>query len=182
MVRPIIPIELTKVQRSTIQNMEKSFSENRQHRWADRCRVILLRDKGYGLEETSGIVNRPISTVKDWNRGFRESGIHSLKPKTSTRGRKKKLNDHERKLLAKAIERGPRASGINGSVWTSSIIADYIDKRWGVEYHPGHVRKLLHQLGFSVQFPREKLALANKEAQETWMRETYPDIKKTPEG
>ena len=72
-------------------------------------------------------------------------------------------------------------SGINGSVWTSPIVADYIKKRWGVKYHPGHVRKLLHELGFTVQFPREKLALANKRAQEIWLKETYPEIKKTPD-
>jgi transposase len=160
--------------------MEKSFSENGQHRWADRCRAILLRDKGYGLEETSGILKRPISTVKDWNRAFWHNGIRSLTPKTSTRGRKKKLNSHERLLLAKAIERGPRAAGYHGSVWTSNMVTEYIEKRWKVQYHPGHVRKLLHQLGFSVQLPREKLALADREAQETWMRETYPGIKKKP--
>jgi transposase len=69
-------------------------------------------------------------------------------------------------------------AGYAGSVWTSPMVADYISERWGVEYHPGHVRKLLHQLGFSVQFPREKLALADRDAQERWMRKTYPAIKK----
>jgi len=55
---------------------------------------------------------------------------------------------------------------------------DKTKSRWDVVYHPAHVRKILHQLGFSVQFPREKLALADKKAQETWLRETYPEIKK----
>ena len=165
MVRPTIPISLTSIQKKNILRLEKEFSEAGRHRWADRCRAILYRAEGYGLEETSNLIRRPISTVKDWNRAYRKMGIRSLKPKTSTRGSKKKLGDHERLLLAKAIERGPRASGINGSVWTSPIVADYIKKRWGVKYHPGHVRKLLHELGFTVQFPREKLALANKKAQ-----------------
>jgi len=141
---------------------------------------VLLAD-GYGMDETSSIVDKPYSTVQQWSRQFRRDGIQSLKPKTSTRGRKKKLGRHERLLLAKAIERGPRAAGVNGSVWTSTIVADYIKERWGIRYHPAHVRKLLHELGFSVQYPREKLALADKEAQETWLRETYPRIKKTPD-
>lgn len=180
MTRLPAPINLTKSQCQTIQEMGKRFAEGGGHRWADRCRAIQLLDKGYNMDETSRIVDRPYSTVQQWARHFRRNGLRSLEPKTSTRGRKKKLGEHERLLLAKAIERGPRAAGINGSVWTSLNIADYIKKRWGVEYHPGHVRKLLHELGFTVQFPREKLALANKKAQEIWLKETYPEIKKTP--
>ncbi len=181
MARPPIPLHLNIAQKQDILRLEKEFSEAGRHRWADRCRAIIFRADGYGLEETSMLVRRPASTVKDWNRSYRKTGLRSLKPKTKTRGRKKKLGSHERLLLTKAIERGPRACGINGSVWTSPIVADYIMKRWGVKYHPGHVRKLLHELGFSVQFPREKLALASKKAQETWMNETYPEIKKTPD-
>lgn len=180
MVRPILPIRLTKDQIETIQIMGKSFSETGRHRWADRCRVILLRSEGYGLEETNGIVKRPLSTIKDWNRAFWKNGIRSLTPMTSTRGRKKKLDSHERMLLAKSIERGPIAAGYQGNVWTSPMVCDYISKRWNVEYHPGHVRKLLHQLGFSVQFPREKLALADQAAQDRWLKKIYPQLKKKP--
>lgn len=180
MARPHIPISLTKGQKERISKMEKEFSEAGRHRWADRCRAILLRHEGYGLEETSAILKRPISTIKDWNRSFHKNGIWSLKPKTETRGSKKKLGSHERIILTKTIERGPRSAGFNGNVWTSSMVAEYIKKRWGIKYHPGHVRKLLHKLGFSVQYPRDKLALADKEAQETWLKETYPEIKKKP--
>jgi len=181
MTRLPAPIQLTKSQLKIIENMQKEFAEKGSHRWADRCHAILLLAKGYDMTETSGIVKQPYSTVQQWSRRFRRKGIRSLKPNTSKRGRKKKLGEHERLLLSKAIERGPRDAGFQGSVWTSPMIANYIKIRWGVIYHPGHVRKLLHQLGFSVQFPREKLALADKEAQEIWLKETYPEIKKTPD-
>lgn len=171
---------LTKRQRQIIEKMKREYAEAGRHRWADQCKAILLLADGYDMSDTSGVLDRPYSTVQQWSRRFRRNGIAGLKPKTSTRGRKKKLTSHERILLAKAIERGPRAAGYNGSVWTSNMVTEYIEKRWKVDYHPGHVRKLLHQLGFSVQFPREKLALADRKAQETWLRETYPDIKKKP--
>jgi len=180
MTRLPAPINLTTNRRLTIREMERTFAEAGRHRWADQCRAILLLADGYNMEETSRIVDRPYSTVQQWSRRFRRSGIRGLKPKTENRGSKKKLGEHERLLLAKVIERGPRAAGFNGSVWTSQMVADYIKERWGVKYHPGHVRKLLHELGFTVQFPRDKLALADKEAQEKWLKETYPEIKKTP--
>jgi len=180
MTRPPALIRLTKSQRTRIQQMEKEYSEAGRHRWADQCRAICFLADGYDMQETSNIVKRPYSTVQQWSRRFRRNGLKGLVPKTSERGRKKKLGSHERLLLAKAIERGPRAAGYHGSVWTSKMVSDYIRKRWNVDYHPGHVRKLLHQLGFSVQFPKEKLALADKEAQKNWLNETYPEIKKTP--
>ena len=173
------PVKLTVSQRRSIEKMEKEFSEAGRHRWADQCKAILLLAEGYDMEETSSFLKRPYSTVQQWSRRFRRKGIRGLRPNTSDRGRKKKLGEHERLLLTKAIERGPRAAGYNGNVWTSKMIADYIQKKWKVRYHPGHVRKLLHQLGFSVQYPREKIAQADEDAKKKWLNETYPELKKT---
>ena len=58
------------------------------------------------------------------------------------------------------------------------MIAWVIEEEFGVTYHPGHVRKLLHILGFSVQRPRRVLARANLAEQDRWHRRTYPQIKK----
>jgi transposase len=58
------------------------------------------------------------------------------------------------------------------------MISRVINEEFGVNYHPGHVRKLLKALGFSVQRPRRKLALANTALQNKWRRYTYPNLKK----
>ncbi len=62
------------------------------------------------------------------------------------------------------------------------MIGDLIEFRLGVRYHNHHVPRLLHQLGFSVQRPRKRLARANIEAQATWLKRTFPKIKKKPGG
>jgi transposase len=48
-----------------------------------------------------------------------------------------------------------------------------------IHYHPGHVRKLLHAWGFSVQ-RRRVLARADAAAQDRWHRRIYPALKKKP--
>jgi len=53
-----------------------------------------------------------------------------------------------------------------------------IQEEFAVSYHPGHVRKLLKEMGFSVQRPRRKLAKADSVAQDRWRRYTYPRLKK----
>ena len=58
------------------------------------------------------------------------------------------------------------------------MIGDLIAHRFGVRYHNHHVPRLLHDLGFSVQRPRRRLARADAEAQAVWLREKLPRIKK----
>jgi winged helix-turn-helix protein len=54
--------------------------------------------------------------------------------------------------------RNGRAGGVHlGNV----IVASVIEEEFGVQYHPGHVRKLLQGWGFSVQRPRRVLARAD---------------------
>jgi transposase len=60
------------------------------------------------------------------------------------------------------------------------MIAWVIEEEFGVQYHPGHVRKLLHAWGFSVQRPRRILARADVAAQDRWRRRIYPNLKKKP--
>ena len=55
-----------------------------------------------------------------------------------------------------------------------------IRKRFGVSYHNHHVPWVLHKLGFSVQRPRKRLARADKEKQEVWLKKRFPAIKKKP--
>lgn len=180
MGRAAEPIHLTDVQEHALREKAKAFAEQARHRWADRCHAILMRADGDELPVIARTLRRPYRTVQDWCRLWRTGGLRGIEPRTSTRGRHRKLDRHERLLLSKAIERGPRRSGYRGGVWTSPMVADYVRNRWEVDYHPGHVRKLLHELGFSMQLPREKLARADHAAQERWMRTKLPSIKKKP--
>ena len=66
---------------------------------------------------------------------------------------------------------------ICGSIWTSIMIRDVIQAEFSVNYHPGHIRKLLNNIGFSVQKPKTR---ANEEEKQKWRRYTYPNIKKKP--
>jgi transposase len=78
------------------------------------------------------------------------------------------------------VESGPVAYGLQTGVWTSPVLASVIQEEFGVDYHPGHVRKLLHRLGCSVQRPTTRLVQADPKAQNKWIRYTYPNLKKTP--
>jgi len=82
--------------------------------------------------------------------------------------------------LGDILDNGPEAYGLDSGIWTSPMIAWVIETEFGVQYHPGHVRKLLRGWGFSVQRPRRVLARADAAAQDRWHRHIYPALKKKP--
>ena len=68
----------------------------------------------------------------------------------------------------------PRSSRI----WTSPVISRVIAEEFDVHYHPGHVRKLLRQMGYSVQRPTTRLMQADPVRKNRWVRYTSPRLKK----
>ena len=124
------------------------------------------------LGVTRGSVNRWLQ----WYEADGTDGLATGKPS----GRPPRLTESQLAELTALIEAGPIAAGYVTGVWTGPIIGDLIRKRFDVSYHNHHVPRLLHQLGFSVQRPRKRLARADLNAQAIWLRETFPRIKKKP--
>lgn len=119
------------------------------------------------------------ASVNQWIRWFDTSGTDALRPRKAP-GAAPKLSELQRSELVALIEAGPQASDYTGGMWTGPRIGDLIRKKFGVRYHNHHVPRLLHQLGFSVQRPRKRLARADKEAQEIWLKKRLPALKKRP--
>jgi transposase len=119
------------------------------------------------------------ASANNWIRWYDGGGTDALKPRKAP-GAPPKLSEKQRAELETLIEAGPQAAGYMGGVWTGPRIGDLIRKKFGVRYHNHHVPRLLHQLGFSVQRPRKRLARADKEAQERWLKKRLPAIKKKP--
>ena len=121
------------------------------------------------------------STVHNWLIWYNADGIEGLRNKKPT-GAPPRLDEEQKAKLASLIENGPQASGFTSGVWTGPMIASLIKKKFGIQYHGRYVPYLLHKMGFSVQRPRKRLARADAEAQEKWIKERLPRIKKKQRG
>lgn len=121
------------------------------------------------------------SAVNQWIRWYDTAGTEALKPRVAP-GAAPKLDEAQRSELVALIEAGAQAAGYSSGIWTGPRIGDLIQKTFGVRYHNHHVPRLLHQLGFSVQRPRKRLARADLEAQEIWIKKRFPAIKKKRSG
>jgi transposase len=124
------------------------------------------------LDVTRGAINR-------WLQWYEAQGVEGLET-VARPGRAPKLKAENQQELVTLIEAGPQAAGYSTGIWTGPMIGDLIYRHYGVRYHNHHVPWVLHRLGFSVQRPRKRLARADAEKQERWLRETFPAIKKKP--
>lgn len=148
-------------------------------RVSKRIHAILLNNEEYTSGKISEILNVSRSKVSEWLKIYDEQGFEGLKEGERS-GRPSHLTDLQKIILCDIIDSGPIAFGFSSGIWTSKRIARAIYEEFGVEYHEGHVRKLLYEFGFSVQSPKRVLARADKEKQAKWISKTYPEIKKKP--
>ena len=159
--------------------LRKEAEREGAYRVAKRLQAVLLNSEGRTSGELAGILKAPRSQVSEWLSRYQAYGVEGLLEGYRS-GRPPQLREPQRKQLEDLLDSGPVAYGLDSGVWTSPLIAWVIEAEFGVGYHPGHVRKLLHALGFSVQRPRRLLARADAAQQDRWHRHTYPNLKKKP--
>lgn len=143
-----------------------------------RLRAILLVHEGHTLEQTAKILEVARSTVQNWVKAYRNRGVVGLLVQGPHRGRKPRLSLDQKRELAGIIREGPEKCGLDTGFWTSPIIADLVKRRYKISYSPSQIRRILHELGFSIQYPRQMLSEADKKRQATWLEEELPGTKK----
>lgn len=91
-------------------------------------------------------VSRP--AVHAWYWEWKKRGEKGLRAKGRS-GAPPKLTWEKLKKVEKALLKGPQ--GYSTELWTLERISALIFKEARVRYHPGHVWKILKELGWSVQ-------------------------------
>jgi len=82
--------------------------------------------------------------------------------------------------VERALEKGPKANGFPTELWTLARVAEVIERVTGVKYHPGHIWRVLRQMGWSRQRPARRAMQRDDEAIERWVNDRWPKVKKTP--
>ena len=164
-----------------LERTRKEAERDGQYRVAKRIHAVLLNSEGYSSGRLAEILRAPRSRVSAWLADYEAYGLEALLEGHRS-GRSPRLSETQRVALEDIVDSGPVAYGLDTGVWTSAMIARVIAEEFGLRYHPGHVRKVLASMGFSVQRPRRVLARADPAAQDRWRRYTYPNLKKKPKA
>jgi transposase len=125
-------------------------------RVALRIEGILMSLAGHSTGEIARCLKVHRSAVPVWIQNWnlcQEEGLGE----GHRSGRPARLTLSQRKRLGGILDQGPLAYGLTTGNWTSPHVTKVISEEFHCSYHPGHVRKLLHQLGYSVRPPNRPL-------------------------
>jgi len=140
----------------------------------------LLR-QGIAEAEVARRVGVHRQSVNRWAGELAAKGRRGLK-QAGRAGRKPRLDEKDLEKLERGLQRGPEALGYSNGLWTTARVAALIEQEFGVEYHPGHVWRILRRLGWSCQRPSGRARERDEERIRWWKQVRWPAIKKKRAG
>jgi len=137
-------------------------------------RAVQLVKQGESPTVVARILGVAPGSVHRWRRLARHRAGLRAKP---TSGRPRRMSDRQLRHLRVLLQQGAVAHGWSNQWWTAGRVAILIERRFGVQYHPEHVRKLLRQrLHWTSQKPQKHARERNDEEVERWIAEEWPRV------
>ena len=144
-----------------------------------RVRAAALFEKNLSAPEVGRRLGVSRQVAYRWKNAWIEGGKSGLASKGKA-GRKSKLTTEQTQQVIEALLAGPVSRGYKTNLWTLPRVAALIKELTGVEYHPGHVWRLLGDNGFSCQRPERRAVERDEPKIRRWKRVEWPEIKKKP--
>ncbi len=139
-----------------------------------RRRAVELVEQGESPTVVARILGVRVSSLQRWRRMARQPyGLNARPGPGPTPG----LSAYHLQKLERFLRQGAKKHGWPNDLWTADRVARLIRQRFGRDYHPEHVRKILKQrLGWTSQKPRRKPRERNDKEVERWLDDELPRI------
>ena len=144
-----------------------------------RKRAAQLFRKGMSQADVARELDVSRQSVSRWHADWLSGGAASLRGARRA-GRLPELDQADLRLVEKQLEKGPLENGYPTDMWTLQRVAEVIETLTGVGYHPGHVWRILRQMGWSRQRPARRAVERDDEAIANWVKKEWPRVKKRP--
>jgi transposase len=103
-------------------------------------------------------------------------GPHALRSRPAP-GRPRRLTPRQEHQVFRWINgKDPRQYGLDFGLWTRSVVAELIERKFGIRLGLTAIGELLAKLNLTPQKPLQRAYQRDPQAIERWRRETYPAI------
>jgi transposase len=144
-----------------------------------RFRAIELLKEGLLPVEISKRMGVDRRSVRRWKAAYLKKGESAIKA-LQVPGRPTKLTDKDKSRLERMLLKGAQHAGYSTDLWTGKRVARVIKKLFRITYHPSHVCRLLHSIGWTPQKPERRARERNEKAIANWIKTDWERIKKKP--
>ena len=141
--------------------------------------AVKLMGSGQSHTKIAEILGVDRSTLYRWRRmaQSRPDGLTSV----AHSGAPRHLTEAQFHELEFLLGQGAKAHGWPNELWTSKRVVKLIQKFFDVEYHEGHVRKMMRDiLHWTSQKPECRARERDETEIERWKNDEFPLIKKSP--
>jgi transposase len=142
------------IQRSDATEIKKLLNTNDAYAVGIRLYMVYLVALGYSSRRLSELHNISFKQITNWVHRFEKEGVEGLKDKKG-RGRRSNLSDEQlERIKSLVINEKPSDYGYQSVKWTGPLLAQWIDKEYGLTYQKAQVYNLLEKVG--IVFEKKK--------------------------
>lgn len=146
---------------------------------ARRLRALALKQHGWKQQQIAEALGVSKMAVSLWMTTARSDGQQALLSR-SRPGAPRRLSQEQLRMVPDCLSHGAEAYGFRGDLWTCARVAQVIEQEFGVSYHKAHVSRLLKELEWTPQKPRDRALQRDEAAIVRWRLEVWPELKKKP--
>jgi len=144
-----------------------------------RKRAAKMFNRGRSQADVARELEVSRQSVSRWYADWSAGGVGALRG-AGRAGRLPHLDQAELRRVERRLAKGPLTSGYATDMWTLQRVAEVIEAETGVVYHPGHVWRILREMGWSRQRPARRAVERDDDAIANWVKKEWPRVKKTP--
>lgn len=150
------------------------------HRTLEAIRLMAVERVREGETPSSVIASYGFcrTTIYKWLAAASKPGrgMKALHSRRAT-GRPRRLTSRQEQQVFRWVNgKDPRQYGLDFGLWTRSIVASLIERKFKIRLGLTAVGELLARLGLTPQKPLQRAYQRDPEAIEQWRRETFPAI------
>lgn len=142
-----------------------------------RAQFARMVDAGVDANAIKVALNLGKSTYNKWLALYRKGGVAALEVRPAPGGPTKLTDQQMGQLRGWIVGRDPSQFHFDFQLWTRKIIRDFIRQRFGVEFTPQGVGKLLAKLDLTPQRPLRRAYEQDPEAVTRWKTDEYPKLR-----
>lgn len=132
---------------------------------------------GYPTEEVADFLGVDARSVRRWVAAYLERGEDALAARPAS-GRPPKLNGEQELTVLSWLLDSPVDHGFVTGCWTAPRVAQLIDQRFGIKFHPRSLNLWLRVRGFTPQKPQCIAQERKPEAIARWVQFDWPRIQR----
>ncbi len=159
--------------------VEEAMHHSQQAEVRQRATAIRLLHLGHKPEAVAEMFAVAPSTIWNWHRRFRASGLAGLCNQAKS-GRPAKATGNYLDAVAQALATDPRTIGYSFSVWTINKLRHHLEKETGILLSYSRMRALLRKHDYVYRQPKHDLRELQDQGAKAQAKELLEWLKKSP--